>query len=206
MGYTHYWEKKEKIEKVLYAAIVNDFNKVLPDIEKHVKLAGPMGDGTAIIDAQKGEVRFNGVEKCGHQEFDLGIAWPSKGAGGVGKTDEAIDAPWFAGAKIETRCCSGCCAHESFTFNETDHPGREDKKTGLCFDFCKTAFKPYDLAVITFLIIAKHHLKDNLKVSSDGEDEHWFDGKMFCQQALGYGMEYAVIKCELKKCKVKAGG
>jgi len=48
------------------------------------------------------------------------------------------------------------------------------------------------LAVISFLIIAKHYLKDKIKVSSDGEDQHWFDGKMLCQMILGFGLEYII--------------
>jgi len=62
----------------------------------------------------------------------------------------------------------------------------------LYFECCKTAFRPYDLAVISFLIIAKHYLKNNIIVSSDGEDCHWFDGKMLCQMILGYGLEYTI--------------
>lgn len=65
-------------------------------------------------------------------------------------------------------------------------------ENNLYFDFCKTAFRPYDLAVISFLIIAKHYLKNNIEVSSDGEDCHWFDGKMLCQMILGYGLEYII--------------
>lgn len=46
--------------------------------------------------------------------------------------------------------------------------------------------------MISFLIIAKRHLKENIRVSSDGEDQHWFDGKMLCQIILGYGLEYQI--------------
>ena len=66
----------------------------------------------------------------------------------------------------------------------------QNPNNGLYSEFCKTAFKPYDLAVITFLIIAKHHMEDRLMVSSDGTDEHWSDGKQLCQNILGYGMEF----------------
>lgn len=34
--------------------------------------------------------------------------------------------------------------------------------------FCKTAYKPYDLAVCEVLLILKHHYKDAFELSSDG--------------------------------------
>jgi len=53
-------------------------------------------------------------------------------------------------------------SHETFYFSRIDGNG---------FYFCKTAEKPYDLAVTSFLIIAKHYLKDSLSFDSDGLDE-----------------------------------
>jgi len=50
-------------------------------------------------------------------------------------------------------------AHETFCF-----PG----ETG--FNFCKTAYKPYDLAVTTCLLIARSYfLPSELRIGSDGE-------------------------------------
>jgi len=62
---------------------------------------------------------------------------------------------------------------------------------GLYFQCCKTAYKPYDLAVIICLIIAKHHLGKDLLVSSDGELSHWQDGMLICQKILGYGLDFS---------------
>jgi hypothetical protein len=50
--------------------------------------------------------------------------------------------------------------HETFAF-EVGHKG---------FHFCKTARKPYDLAVCLCLLTIKFHLKET-KISSDGEKE-----------------------------------
>jgi hypothetical protein len=62
------------------------------------------------------------------------------------------------------------------------------------FQFCKTGYRPYDVAVTSFLIVAKHHLGDRLAVSSDGEDDAWSDGKMICASHLGYGQEYEMTR------------
>ena len=61
-------------------------------------------------------------------------------------------------------------------------------------DFCKTAQRPYDLAVTTFLIIAKHHLGDAITVSSDGDNDKWNEAKTLCQEILGYGQQFALPK------------
>jgi hypothetical protein len=67
---------------------------------------------------------------------------------------------------------------------------REKTPGGPFLNFCKTAFRPYDLSVTAALIIAKHHLNGALTVRSDGEAAHWFDGAMLCQSLLGYGLDF----------------
>jgi len=62
----------------------------------------------------------------------------------------------------------------------------EPTEHGLFFDFCKTAFKPYDLAVQVCLVIAAHHL-DAFTVTSDGSMDEWQDAIAVCQEVLGYG-------------------
>lgn len=59
------------------------------------------------------------------------------------------------------------------------------------FDFCKTAEKPYDLAVCSALIIAAHHFGDDIKVSSDGDiEDEWKASMRLCQTTLGYGSDF----------------
>ena len=55
------------------------------------------------------------------------------------------------------------------------------------FEFCKTRQMPYDLAVQAALIVLKHHLGDDISVSSDGDDADWQRGRAACQKWLGYG-------------------
>ena len=69
----------------------------------------------------------------------------------------------------------------------------EPDSTGKYFERCKTTFKPYDLAVVAFLIIAKKHLGDSIEISTDGTDDNWFDGKLICQTKLGYGYDFRII-------------
>jgi hypothetical protein len=51
-------------------------------------------------------------------------------------------------------------SHETFFLNN---------QIDSTFNFCKTARKPYDAVVIGCLLILKGYLKDDLRVSSDGD-------------------------------------
>lgn len=220
MGYTHYWYRKERLNEKTFAKAVKDIQAVVANAG--VPLAGFRGDGKPVISDEK--ISFNGVEKCGHPEENLGIAWPSDNAGGI--ENHGLPAPpediqtWGAGIAeplnllaasgaevvggdgnplgvgggigqlISTRKCGGDCSHESFCVTPHKKQSEWNKGRELVFDCCKTAFKPYDLIVIASLIILNHHFGDNFKVSSDGTNEQWFDGKLLCYQTLGYGLQF----------------
>tara|TARA_R110002051_G_scaffold252068_1_gene311373 strand:- start:125 stop:595 length:471 start_codon:yes stop_codon:yes gene_type:complete len=92
----------------------------------------------------------------------------------------------------------GELAHESFLLERvTDITGftQRDDDNGLIFKFCKTAQKPYDIAVCSALIIAKRYFDQSIMISSDGDNAEWKESKALCQEILGYGddlnMDYA---------------
>lgn len=215
MGYTHYWYRDKTIKPQPYKAIVNDFRKLLPVMERQgVKLASGDGEGYPLITDTT--ICFNGSVRCGHpKNTEIKIPWPSAKASGIGDNKTAIDGQWFAGVQLQTRCCDGDCSYESLFFPKTQNTGegfcslvteisyyKEDgtpaysdpKHVGKIFSFCKTAFRPYDWAVTAFLIIAKHYLKDTILISSDGELPHWHDAMLLCQLELGYGMDFRLDK------------
>ena len=88
-------------------------------------------------------------------------------------------------------------SHETFYFErKQDMKERfiQKDENGFIFGFCKTARKPYDLAVCVALICAKKHFGDLIKVSSDGEDEDgWLQAKQLCDKVLEYGLEFYII-------------
>ncbi|MBB6021413.1 hypothetical protein HNR77_002508 [Paenibacillus sp. JGP012] len=53
------------------------------------------------------------------------------------------------------------------------------------FQFCKTSAYPYDQAVIAFLLIAKHHLQQDITVQSDVGIEKLEAVKKLCRTSLG---------------------
>ena len=175
-----------------YLNIALDFKKLMPILERNgVKLRGGSGEGE--MEYSEASICFNGDAHCGHKNFDLGITWPSAKASGVA-TDQLqhVSGQWFAGARLDKRSCGGDCSHETFNFPVHLEPGswQEPDENGRWFDFCKTAYKPYDWAVTAFLVIAKHYLGDKILVSSDGEMVHWQDAMQLCQIELGYGMDF----------------
>ena len=134
---------------------------------------------------------------------------------------ELTNSTWFAGAELESRACGGDCSHETFTlvqeydngFTRSDgstyveeptgeyseftrEDGTRDKtpanEVGKFFCFTKTAYKPYDLAVTVCLVIAKHHLGEDIIVRSDGDMENWHEAIQLCEKFLEYGKEFVL--------------
>lgn len=193
MGYTHYWRRAKRFSTEDFLRVVKDFRKMLPFFEAAgIPLADWDGKGKPAINNK--EIRFNGVENCSHEDRDLGITWPSEAATGcllAHKKRVDIGGQWFAGLKLNTRTCDGDCSHESFVLEKEMRTEKWQKpEQGKYFTFCKTAYKPYDVAVNVCLIIAKHYLKSQIKVSSDGELHHWKDAMKLCQRMLGYGLDF----------------
>lgn len=126
--------------------------------------------------------------------------------------DSDVSGTWFAGLKIKHRSCGGDCSHETFSlplelekedwqkpigkisyYDQNGNPVyNKADEVGLYFEFCKTAYKPYDLAVIICLIIAGHHLMEQIIISSDGTLDNWKDGMLICQKILGYGLDFSL--------------
>lgn len=206
MGYTHYYRVASKLDKGTFSKLSFDFKKMIPTLSHlGIKLADGSGENTPIISPTK--IVFNGLANCGHTQRDLGITWASKSAKGVSndrvgqKLQEITKGQWFAGATLETRACGGDCSHETFSLEQELTDMRKDqiekaKKEELIFNFTKTAFKPYDLAVNVCLIIAKHYLKDQIKISSDGTSENWEEGRQLVQHFLGYGKDFKLDEDE----------
>ena len=69
-------------------------------------------------------------------------------------------------------------SHNEIRFNGDvskglDHETMSLEVGGDGFSFCKTARKPYDVAVCLTLLSVAHHLGDDVEVSSDGNKDDW---------------------------------
>ena len=98
-------------------------------------------------------IGFNGVACCGHtRNGDIQVPWPARNAHGI--SDNA-----GLGGTLPYRTCNGDCFYESVWFERCREAAVIDRMAG---GFCKTAFRPYDLAVTAFLVIVKHHLGNRM--------------------------------------------
>jgi hypothetical protein len=180
MGYTHRWERPQTIAASTFNKITRDFGQVLPALE---------AAGSPIMNAYGLEepeitadfVRFNGVQHCGHtKNTEVRLAGPTREACGIGDNHGL-------GSALPYRTCNGDCSYESLWFDRSLEQRQQDEN-GLYSSFCKTAFRPYDLAVTVFLLIAKHHLRDVFRIESDGDLKQWQDAQLLCRQELGYSL------------------
>lgn len=192
MGYTHYWYRHKEIEPQTFSRIARDFRCLLPVFKNlNIQLAGGEGDGEPEIDDEI--ICFNGSRHCGHpKDTSIAIPWPAKDATGIAVPGEDVrSGSWPAGVLLQKRACDGDCSYETFCLPRVFTDSEWQKpENGLYFDFCKTAFRPYDMAVTACLVIAKHYLQDRIVVRSDGDDDQWQDAKWLCQIELGYGLDF----------------
>jgi hypothetical protein len=188
MGYCHYWEIEPEVDQESFSRIVADVQRIVLTLDDMgVRLAGPLGEGLPEIDADR--IEFNGLWHCGHvKNEEISIPFPAADAAGVGSSVDAVEGSYFGmGTLLKHRACDGNCSYESFRLArscdeiEKVHDGRYS-------DSCKTGFRPYDLAVQSVLLIAKHHLKDRIKVWSGGSDFQWNDARLLCYVHLDYSL------------------
>ena len=73
------------------------------------------------------------------------------------------------------------------------------------WSFCKTARKPYDLAVCLALLCLKYHVEDS-NVSSDGDNEEWAKPiNLFKQLFPERVVTFDMSECELEMLKSTTG-
>lgn len=211
MGYTHYWYREQSYGQETFNKIVSDFKQLVPLFKVlDIKLADGNGEGEPIINDR--EVCFNGSHYCGHKKNpEISIPWPTANPkpGVAVQSQQTLAGYWFAGVTLNQRTCDGTCDYETFWFPremegfkpqiELDNHFRDGKwiyenpnHLGKDYEFTKTAYRPYDLAVCAFLIIAKHYLKDKLVVESDGTIPQWQDAMDLVFDAYGYGKDFEI--------------
>lgn len=91
--------------------------------------------------------------------------------------------------------------HETFmvTREKPDNGPSWDKDTSS-FDFCKTARKPYDLAVCLVLLSMHRHAPDSVNVSSDGDWDHeWSEARKVYKDLFGVDVDCPWEKPSSKK-------
>jgi hypothetical protein len=200
----------EEMEK-----IATDFKRLLPVFQRlGVKLADWNGEGDYDdVIANNEMIRFNGSKHCGH---DVGteltqvqikriISDNSSSSSSSNDDDDnnnnnddddCVDIETYI-----TRSCEGDCSHETFYFGRHKYDDYNGYRTDL--HWCKTARKPYDIAVMCALIIAKYHLGSNIKLLTDGSTNEWKDAEAICNHYLGYNISVTITNGKAREVVIK---
>ena len=76
--------------------------------------------------------------------------------------------------------------HETIRFNGVADDGHETfllERDNIGFEFCKTAYKPYDFIVTAVLSLAKYYFNNDIDISSDGDCSDWEKGVLLACKA-----------------------
>lgn len=89
------------------------------------------------------------------------------------KKDILADGSGEKDSKPETKKCISFNGIEEESHETFFIPNKlaELEGDGFVFQFCKTARKEYDSVVVACITVLKHHLGDDVKVSSDGDPD-----------------------------------
>jgi hypothetical protein len=105
--------------------------------------------------------------------------------GGFGTEEPVFDQEmiWFngdkaGGASCETLLIEKKVDADSYDYRSADESGR------LCFNFCKTGRKPYDLFVCAVLIALKDSVPKS-RITTDGGAEDWAAALEFYKSTTG---------------------
>jgi hypothetical protein len=146
MGFTHYYRTYAKeFSQGDWNVFIKDIQKLLANLPEHSDSSGGYHRNDPLL--------LNG---CSRSKTPI-----------VNETEV-----WFNGTGGDD------LGHETFALSRLN--GGKDfgaySKKGerpAAFAFCKTARKPYDLAVQAALILYKRHFGEDVSVSSDGDSKEW---------------------------------
>ena len=127
-----------------------------------------------VLDAAKFEAAIKDCKKLMAAVEETGIRL----TGGLGDGQPKVSKHkiWF----------NGNPSHETFAVDQVYGQRDLHPDEAMKFAFCKTAQKPYDLAVMGCLLTFKRHLGKDFRVSSDGDATDWKPGFDLVRTVLGY--------------------
>jgi len=174
MGYTHYYYLKNPVVEMTQLRLKKEqirnenrgnWEKMQQEFDKlpsHASLVKRIDKQVKCFEKAAGEIN--------KALANLPSGVVIKGGHGEGEPVVETTYIWFNGDD------SKGLSHETFGLGPFDMGGfqsfEEIEKDGV-FGFCKTARKPYDLMVCVSLMILKHNLGADFKISSDGGLNDW---------------------------------
>jgi hypothetical protein len=196
MGYTHYLYRTDVLDEETFAAFMADARTIVRACPY-----GLVGDGWGEVHWDQApddrpafgvdHLSINGMEKLPQ------YASPEEIVAFLRHYDVRT---LYLDSQEEFYANGEDGSHESLyierVFDTGDYCSRDDN--GFLFSFCKTAQKPYDIAVTALLIAFVNHFPEACRLSSDGDREEWEAGLRLAEDALGRSL---MIPPEIKTAR-----
>ncbi|NET30151.1 hypothetical protein [Okeania sp. SIO1I7] len=178
MGYTHYLQRPLELENFEKTAkAVEECYKIVRSFG--IDIVGGHGEPDTKPEFSSERIWFNGSEKqtpgVWTAEGDFGIVWPSDKKNPITVSTSPVNGQWFGGAMLEKRVAPNCDgSYETLHIPRTYEVNEwsEADSSGNYFEFCKTAYRPYDLLVMCAYLATRYYDR-RCVVSSDGESIEW---------------------------------
>ena len=156
MGYSTYWNRVRKdFNEEEWNSLIKDCKVLYKNMPKHSLSAGGWSKEDPLF--------INGCSGYNKAQFTNKHIIFNGGNGS--KRTFTVDTKYEGKERKSWKdSIENDLDHETFLLTRKDSGN---------FNFCKTARKPYDLMVCAVLFLAKYHLKDKIKISSDGDMEDW---------------------------------
>ena len=128
---------------------------------------------------QKAKSQIARIVRSTKHDVNLGDAFGNRGTKPV--LDKDIRFNGIEDESHETFCLSEYL-RDMANAQKNSFIQRDDN--GFVFNFCKTARKPYDTIVTACLIVLKHYLGNDARISSDGMPDEWVPGLELAKSIL----------------------
>ena len=153
MGFTRYVTIEKEIKQEVWDVYIKDCKVLLKHLPKHSESAGGYYKDEPLY--------VNGDGRAKYPILDKDMIWLNGGS-----------CPAKDRIKKEEIMHSGTKELWWCDINDKDlgHETFVMKRKGFT-DSCKTGRKPYDLVVTAFLILAKYHFNNDIRISGDGDIE-----------------------------------
>jgi len=197
-AYSHRWHRPAVLASEPFNRVVADARIIVEALEKGgVRLCGPDGEEEPSLNSDI--IALSGNHACGHAvNYRICRTRPADHAGGIAEPEQDVSlGPHGDTTLISMRACNGSCAYQGLYFSRTLDLKYADRVGADLFSGeCATQFLPYDLCVTAILLSAKYHLRDTVRIFTDGTSAHFFDAQILCVQLLDFGFEFEIIAGE----------
>ncbi len=189
MGYTHYFDRPSEIKH--FGSIALAVKICCQEVRAlGIDIVGGHGEPDSEPEFSFDRIWFNGSsnQKRGDWTADgqFGITWPSDKNKAIPEGNTLVTGQWFGGAELEKRIApNGDGSHETLHISriyEIEEWSEQDE-VGNYFDFCKTAYKPYDILVMCAYLITTAY-DDRCVIHSDGVAIEWEIAVVMAAKAL----------------------